>query len=78
MATKQSTTLAVHAGMTTPKRSVNGNVGRSTTGKVVAFRGNKSAAPKPVNGNVPPRRVPNAAVRTRELELPRFRGRLMS
>ena len=66
MTTNQCTTRTVLSGNRAPKRAVNGNVGRSTTAKVVAFRGNKSAVPKPVNGNVPPRRVPNAAVRTRE------------
>ena len=43
-----------------------GKAGKSTAGKIVTFRANKATAPTPVNGKVPPRRMPNAAVRSRE------------
>ena len=36
------------------------------TAKVLSFGGAMQQAPNPVNGKVPPRRVPNASVRSRE------------
>lgn len=54
------------ASETVLKRPAIGKAGKSTAGKIVTFRANKATAPTPVNEKVPPRRIPNAAVRSRE------------
>jgi len=40
------------------------------TAKVVAFNGNTRPAPTPLNGKVPPKRIPNAELRSREYLTP--------
>jgi len=34
--------------------------------KILAFEPTEQATPRPLNGKVPPRRIPNAELRTRE------------
>ena len=46
--------------------SLYGKVRKTMASNVVAFNPESKASPKPLNGKVPPRRVPNADVRTRE------------
>lgn len=55
---------------TFPKTARNGQVRKASAAKIVPFRGSKQTSPTPRNGNVPPRRMPNSAVRTREYLTP--------
>ncbi len=66
MAMNQSTTRTAYSGNRAPKRAVNGKAGDKAAGKILAFRNRQAKSPAPVNGKVPPRRVPNSAVRSRE------------
>ena len=70
MKAEDRTSSATPARTAFPKTPRNGQVRKETAAKVVPFRGSKAASPIPVNGNVPPRRVPNAAIRSREYLTP--------
>jgi len=50
--------------------SINGKVEIAMTAKILAFEPTIEATPKPLNGKVPPKRIPNAELRTREYLTP--------
>jgi type 1 fimbriae regulatory protein FimE len=66
MATRQHTASAKRGGSTIPQRAVNGKVRRGGPATVVHLPTTKRSPSKPQNGKVPPRRVPNSQVRSRE------------
>ena len=66
MATNQSITCPARSTNTRRKSPQNGKVGNPVSSKIVPFTGACRPAPIPHNRKVMPRRLPNAALRSRE------------